>query len=185
MRALALAAFLRTLTACSPMVYVHGVPNLDRVDDNVYRSGQIDTREGWATIIHLAGGRAVHVLKLNYDTEGSDTLAVSMGIDVHNVAMEPRGDQDAWDDVLSVFKGPDENLADIAEHLLEGAGPHDLWLVHCTHGQDRTGFVVGRYRVLHDGWTKDAAYEEMLQHHFHPELHGIHEAWERFAPPAK
>lgn len=185
MRALALPIVMRMLAACSPMVYVHNVPNLARVDDNVYRSGQITTREGWLYIQQLAAGRTVHVLKLNYDTEGDDEIAASMGFDVHNVAMEPRGDQDAWDDVLSVFKGPDDNLADIAEHLLEGAGPHDLWIVHCTHGQDRTGFTIGRYRVLHDGWTKDAAYTEMLEHDFHPELHGIHEAWERFTPPAR
>ncbi len=52
--------------------------------------------------------------------------------------------------------------------------------VHCTHGQDRTGLVVGVYRVLHDGRTKDDAYQEMIHHNFHPDLHGLHEFWERF-----
>ncbi len=33
--------------------------------------------------------------------------------------------------------------------------------VHCDHGYDRTGFVVGAYRVLVQGWTPEKAYEEM------------------------
>jgi protein tyrosine/serine phosphatase len=49
--------------------------------------------------------------------------------------------------------------------------------VHCTHGQDRTGLIIGLYR-LNEGWTKDAAYKEMLVHHFHSSLHGLHEYWE-------
>ena len=26
-------------------------------------------------------------------------------------------------------------------------------LVHCTHGRDRTGLIVGAYRLLYDGWA--------------------------------
>jgi protein tyrosine/serine phosphatase len=53
-------------------------------------------------------------------------------------------------------------------------------LVHCTHGQDRTGWVVGAYRVLYEGVSKSVAYDEMLKHNFHEVLHGLHEAWEDF-----
>src|SRR5258708_33519271 len=28
--------------------------------------------------------------------------------------------------------------------------------------------------------AKDEAYQEMLSHHFHPTLHGLHEFWESF-----
>ena len=164
------------------MVITHGVPNLAQVDASIWRSGQITTQEGWDYIRELAHGRHVHVIKLNFDTEGSDDLAARMGIDVHVLAIQPEGDQSAWDDLKSVFKGPDPMLVDEAEALLVGATADDLWLVHCTHGQDRTGYVIGRYRVLHDHWTKDRAYQEMREHHFHPELHGVHEAWENFRP---
>ncbi len=33
--------------------------------------------------------------------------------------------------------------------------------VHCDHGYDRTGFVIGAYRVLVQEWTPERAYEEM------------------------
>lgn len=176
---------LAVVTACSPMAYTHGVPNLSQVDANIWRSGQITTLEGWDYIHQLAAGRRVHVIKLNFDHEGSDALASAMGFDVNYMPIQPEGDQDWWDDLKSVFKHPDELMVDAALMLLSTAkalGATDFYLVHCTHGQDRTGYVIGRHRVQNDGWTKDAAYAEMLAHHFHAELHGVHEAWEQFRP---
>lgn len=171
-------------TACSPMHYVRGVPNLDRVDAGVLRSGQINSVDGWRYVLEVAQvpPAHLHVIKLNFDSEGSDALAAQLGIDVHVLAIQPRGDQDIWDDVLSVFKGPDPKRVHEAERLLVGASARDVWLVHCTHGQDRTGYVIGIYRVIHYRWSKARAYAEMRAHHFHPELHGLHEAWEAFNP---
>lgn len=173
------------LVACSPMVYVHGVPNLVQVDHNIYRSGQIKTQEGWDWIAKLAHGRKVHVIKLNFDSEGSDDLAMKMGFDVLYVPVQPRGDQSLWNDFKSVWEGPDEAQMLKADAQLAYCKAHpdtDFCLGHCTHGQDRTGYLFGRYRVKQNGWTKDHAYQEMRAHHFHPELHGVHEAWENFKP---
>ncbi|WP_349631962.1 phosphatase domain-containing protein [Pseudomonas abieticivorans] len=36
-------------------------------------------------------------------------------------------------------------------------------LIHCKHGLDRTGLVSAMYRVVIQGWTKQAAIEEMTQ----------------------
>ena len=35
--------------------------------------------------------------------------------------------------------------------------------VHCLHGSDRTGLVIGAYRIKSQGWTPDAALDEMYQ----------------------
>lgn len=182
MRALAVALAL-VLAACSPMVYQHGIPNLVRVDESVWRSGQISSPSGWAYLATLAGGRRIHVIKLNFNSEGSD--AVPLGVDVVYVPIQPEGDQDVWDDVRSIFLSPDETNVARALAMLKQCEDHattDLCLVHCTHGQDRTGYVVGKHRVVNDGWSKPAAYREMLVHDFHPELRGLHEAWERWVP---
>ncbi len=40
--------------------------------------------------------------------------------------------------------------------------------LHCLHGRDRTGAMVGVYRVVEDGWSGDAAYREMLIRGFRP-----------------
>lgn len=34
--------------------------------------------------------------------------------------------------------------------------------VHCEHGIDRTGLLIALYRVYHQNWTRQAAYDEMV-----------------------
>lgn len=56
-------------------------------------------------------------------------------------------------------------------------------LVHCQHGQDRTGLVVAAYRVLVCGWTKVAAMKEAVHLGYRNYLnHGLNETWEAFEP---
>lgn len=40
-------------------------------------------------------------------------------------------------------------------------------LIHCFHGQDRTGLIVGLYRVEVQKWSPQKAYDEMLARGFH------------------
>ena len=49
--------------------------------------------------------------------------------------------------------------------------------IHCEHGQDRTGLIVGCRRVWLDGWTKTNAWNEMIAAGFHPALHGLASFW--------
>lgn len=182
-RSLVLATIASCAAACSPMVYTHGVPNLAEVDPGIYRSGQISDAGGWAEIVSLAHGRHVHIIKLNYDNEGSDALALNLGFEVVYAPIQPQGDQDAWNDAIGTVERPDEARVELAEAVLAQCYAHpdtDFCLVHCTHGQDRTGYVVGKHRVLHETWTKDRAFREMLDHHFHWELVGLMVAWEAF-----
>lgn len=180
------ALFLLTMMACSPMVYTHGVPNLVQVEGNIWRSGQIASTEGWDFIGTVAAGRHVHVIKLNYDTEGSDGGAVQQGFEVAYLPIQPEGDQDVFNDILGTVKQPDPANLDAAERELAWCLSHettDMCLVHCTHGQDRTGLVVGIHRVEHDGWSKDLAFREMLKNHFHWALVGLMIAWEHVPGP--
>jgi protein tyrosine/serine phosphatase len=34
-------------------------------------------------------------------------------------------------------------------------------LIHCKHGLDRTGLVAAMYRIVAQGWSKQAALDEM------------------------
>ena len=40
-------------------------------------------------------------------------------------------------------------------------------LVHCAHGMDRTGFMIGAYRILVEDWDFDRTFREMLSYGFH------------------
>jgi protein tyrosine phosphatase (PTP) superfamily phosphohydrolase (DUF442 family) len=41
--------------------------------------------------------------------------------------------------------------------------------VHCQHGEDRTGTMIGIYRMAAQHWSAANAYHEMLQRGFHPQ----------------
>lgn len=164
--------------SCTPTVYVHGIPNLTQVKAGLWRSGQPTTLEQWRYIRSLGITR---VVKLNFPSEGSDDGAVIAGMVVHVRSIQPEGDRDLLDNIAGTFVQPVTFMLGEIERAIELGGGV---LVHCTHGQDRTGLAIGRHRVIFDKWSKDDAYAEMLAHHFHPSLHGLHESWEQFAPPA-
>jgi len=46
--------------------------------------------------------------------------------------------------------------------------PQSPVYVHCQHGADRTGCMIGIYRVTQQGWTFPHAYAEMRQDGFNP-----------------
>ena len=45
--------------------------------------------------------------------------------------------------------------------------------VHCRQGADRTGTLVGIYRLLVQGWSWDETYKDMRNHNFKPWLVGL------------
>ncbi len=56
--------------------------------------------------------------------------------------------------------------------------------VHCAQGADRTGTLVGIYRMLVQGWSFDRVYEEMRGHHFKPWLLGLKHTVAQWEPAA-
>jgi protein tyrosine/serine phosphatase len=154
------------LCSCSPTTYTHGVPNLVQVDPGVWRSGQPTTPAAWAYLKSLGIKR---VVKLNFESEGTDDGARAVGMEVLYVPIEPNGD------VFTVVEKPDAAHVDAAvTALAEGGGT----LVHCTHGEDRTGEVVAVHRVRNDHWPKSVAHREMLARGFHEELVGLDAYWQ-------
>jgi len=139
----------------------NGIPNLSLVEPGVWRGGQPDVY-GFAWL--KAGGFTI--IKLNESAEGSDLPAQDMGIPLY---YEPIGT------IEQLIDGPSPKTIATVESLLHTAKRPVF--IHCEHGQDRTGLAVGLYR-LSEGTNKAAAYQEMLDHGFHPALHGIHEYWE-------
>ena len=54
--------------------------------------------------------------------------------------------------------------------------PAEPVFVHCQHGADRTGCMLGIYRVTQDGWTFPRAYAEMRKDGFDPRWNRLREA---------
>jgi protein tyrosine/serine phosphatase len=185
-----LLALALATCACSSTTYYRDIPNMVQVDACVWRSGQPLKREQWETIRGLG---IDHIAKLNFESEGSDDGARELGIDVQSFGIEPRADLDFFDKIAHTFKHPNEKVVAAVDAYIsrfapvvpghgQTACPNGMLLVHCTHGQDRTGFAIGRYQVLVHHMSKEAAYTEMRAHHFHTSLHGIADAWEDWQP---
>ncbi|MGZ3694556.1 MAG: fused DSP-PTPase phosphatase/NAD kinase-like protein [Bdellovibrionota bacterium] len=66
------------------------------------------------------------------------------------------------------FRPANENVDQILA-LLADKNNYPIFL-HCQHGQDRTGLIVGLFRVFQQHWDPATAYQEMLEHNFHENL---------------
>jgi protein tyrosine/serine phosphatase len=62
--------------------------------------------------------------------------------------------------------------------LLATATEADPIYVHCKHGQDRTGLVIGLERVEVEHWDPKKAHDEMVQIGFHTFFAGLEEYYE-------
>lgn len=132
-------------------VQVEGLPNLHRVSGKLYRSAQ-PTAEGMRAAERL-GIRTVVSLRSG---QRDAPLAVGTDLLLRHVPMR------AWD---PHFPAAVAALSAIAV----SPGPV---LVHCWHGADRTGMVVALYRMVEQGWTREAAIQEMLEGGY-----GYHSVW--------
>lgn len=79
---------------------------------------------------------------------------------------------------LSGLFSPSDKKIDEIENILSNPIYHPLF-VHCTRGQDRTGLVVGLYRVFHQNVAPKDAYREMLDLGFRPALIGLRHYFEK------
>jgi hypothetical protein len=56
--------------------------------------------------------------------------------------------------------------------------------IHCELGRDRSGLIIGLYRVRYEGWSPCDAYAEMQQLGFNERLRGLDRYfWERHGRP--
>lgn len=136
----------------------HGIPNLHAFEQDRFRGGQ-PTRNGWRWL-HSQG--ITDVVKLNPESEGSDSCAESLSMNIHYFPIP------WW---RQMFIRPSQSLLVQAVACLK---PHVF--VHCEHGEDRTGLVVGCFR-LSQGWTKQDAFEEMMAFNFHTTLQALMGRW--------
>jgi protein tyrosine/serine phosphatase len=132
---------------------VNGADNLFQVNDFIYRSRQ-PTKEGFANLNKL-GIRKVINLR-NFWTDKNE-LKGSGITDFCQVKVNAGKIED--DEVITVLR----ILKDTA------AGP---FLMHCQHGADRTGVMCAMYRIVFQGWSREAALEELREGGY-----GFHGVW--------
>jgi len=116
-----------------------------RIDDHISRGRQPKraefaelARQGFKTVLDLRGG------PIHKPRERKAVEAVRM----HYISIRLSG----------IWEPKDKQIAQILSVMEDPA----RWpiFVHCRRGDDRLGMVVACYRVAHDHWTNQQAYQE-------------------------
>ena len=143
----------RPATWATPVV-IAGAPNLNRVDTNFYRSAQ-PGEAGFKALAKDPGIKTVVSLRAFHSDrallKGTGITLIRVPIFTWHIETE---------DIVKALA---------AIRKAEAKGPV---LLHCQHGADRTGLITALYRVLYQGWTKEAALDEMQNGNF-----GYHAIW--------
>jgi protein tyrosine/serine phosphatase len=128
----------RSMNAAAPL------PNFAQVSPTLFRSGQ-PTQAGIAS---LKSSGVKTILKLNSDSPAEAGWAAAAGLKFQAM---PMGTQSS----------PSYEEVDAALAFIKDPANQPV-LVHCKLGHDRTGAVVGAYRVSVQGWPVDKAASEAL-----------------------
>lgn len=126
-----------------------------QVDENLYRSGVLSAQDikelgkmGIKTVVAIDQ----HVIK-KYDVAREKYWVEQAGMTY------------VYYPLLPIFHLDKTKFVSVYNILKTVEKPA---LVHCKRGSDRTGIVVGMWRVLVSGWSVEAAIDEMNSYGFNP-----------------
>lgn len=139
--------------ACAPLVYRSDFPrNLGVVvPEQIYRGAQ--PRDGEYDVLK----RDLHIrtiLKLNADDDSSEAKkCAEYGIVLYAIpfAASTIGDPDSCDGIRKAYA------------ILTDPAARPVY-VHCQAGRDRTGLLVGLFRIRDQGWPIERVLAELRQH---------------------
>jgi tyrosine-protein phosphatase SIW14 len=128
------------------------IPNFHAVEADVFRGGTPGA-EGIAELKAL-GVKTILNLDDRYDVN-EEERALAQAAGIREIA-----------NPMSGFWWPENARVNRALRALSDPRLRPIY-VHCQHGQDRTGLVVGLFRVEREHWAPARAYAEMLGYGFH------------------
>lgn len=129
--------------------------NFGKVNDNYYRGSQ--PRENEIEQLQRLGVKTVIDLRKDKVPQAAHWVSRA-GMKYFNISMRPG--RRATDEQTAYFLSLVNDPAN---------GPV---YVHCKGGRHRTGALTAVYRITHDGWTADQAWEEMKRYDFNDGLFG-------------
>lgn len=149
--ALALALNFSFTSTAEAKSKVEDLPNMFKMNDYVYRGG----RPTLAGMQQLKKMGVTTILNVENDAEAiaiDKKIAATVGL--------------RWVSVpFDTFKKPKDAKVDYVLKMLQDRSLGPIYL-HCKHGRDRTGMLMGLYRVEVDGWFPKTAYKEMKDRGF-------------------
>lgn len=133
---------------------IEDLPNFHEVHPFLYRSGE-PTEAGLKTAhdkYHI--NTIVDLRAAKKWTDAEKAWAKQLGITYINLPMsaEPPTKKQVQTMMKAIREARDKNKGAV--------------LVHCAHGSDRTGCMIGIWRVTEDNYSYDEAYKEMRKYYF-------------------
>jgi len=150
----------------TPHVSEHDLPNFHVVTPTLLR-GAAPTPEGLVSLQKM-GVKTVIDLRIAPKTVAKEHAQLDqMGVHFINLPMsgEPPTEKQIQT-FLATIKDPAQQPV----------------FVHCQHGADRTGTMLGIYRETVDGWSYDQTYKEMRKYGFNSHWKKLSATVQRFAP---
>jgi tyrosine-protein phosphatase SIW14 len=123
-----------------------GLPNFQKVNDEVYRGGQ-PTDQGFKNLAGLGIKTVVDLRLIGEHSQADEQRAVEANA-MRYVSVPMKGMSTPTNEQVSTV------LALLGD---KAAGPV---FVHCRRGADRTGTIIACYRILHDRWENQKALSE-------------------------
>jgi protein tyrosine/serine phosphatase len=128
------------------------LPNFHQVDPGIYRGGA-PTDSGLSTLKSLGIHTIIDLRISPRLVKQEKKRALALGFTWINL---PMGSEAPTDKQVTTL------LAVLAR------APGEPVFVHCQHGADRAGCMIGIYRVVVEGWTFQRAWQEMRHYGFNP-----------------
>ncbi|MEW6056654.1 MAG: tyrosine-protein phosphatase [Bdellovibrionota bacterium] len=129
-----------------------------RVDQGVYRGSQPEDGDDYVRL-KKTGVRTIINLRDEKSAKKERKVAYALGMKFFNIP-------------LSGFYAPSDE--DVEKILSLMAKPElQPVFIHCRYGKDRTGLLVGLYRIRYQGWQPELAYKEALELDFNRKLFGL------------
>jgi protein tyrosine/serine phosphatase len=157
--ALALSLIIWLFSAAASSRPIGDLPNFAKVSEGLYRSGR-PTEKG------LLQAQQTYQIKTIIDLEDS-----MPDVESERPLVEAKG-MAFYSFPVSPFEPPVDSVIDAVLKMLEDPSYRPI-LLHCHYGEDRTGLVIGLYRVLYEKVPSDNAYKEMLSFGFHTYLYEL------------
>ncbi len=145
---------------CLPALAAPDIPNLHLVAPGIWR-GAAPGEAGLARLKAM-GVKTVIDLRISpklVRREGTEARALGL----HWINLPMGADPPTPTQVSTLLSALDR-------------APGEPVFVHCQHGADRTGCMVGIYRVTRQGWSFPRAYAEMRRDGFDPRWGRLREA---------
>ena len=146
--ALALA-LLTSVAAAQTTPQFRELPNFRKVNERLTAGAQPESG-GVKKLAELGIKAIVNLRGEDEQTRAEEAEAKALGLHYYSVPMP------------GLSRPSDDQVARVIAIL----DSEENWpvFVHCKRGADRTGTIIGCYRIVHEGWTADRALSEAKQY---------------------